>query len=80
VFYGTKNTDWKMNDLTIREKMIAVSLVIVIAGLGFFPQPVFDIAKPALRKTLEEHIDKTILTGQTVNIETELKSNLFLYK
>ena len=53
VFYGKKNTDWKMNDLNIREKVVSVSLVIIIVVLGLFAQPVFDVAKPSLLKTLE---------------------------
>ncbi len=80
VFYGVKNTDWKMNDLSIREKTIAVSLVIVIAGLGFYPQPVFNIAKPALLKTLDEHNEKTQLNSENLKVETDLKSKLYFYK
>ena len=61
VFFGTKNTDWKMNDLSIREKVVSFSMVIIIVGLGLFPQPVLDIAKPALLKTLENHSVKTLV-------------------
>ncbi|HET7734168.1 MAG TPA: hypothetical protein VFK73_10050, partial [Paludibacter sp.] len=61
VFLGKINTDWKMNDLTIREKLVSVSLVIIIVWLGLFPQPVFDVAKPSLLKTLENHPDKTLV-------------------
>ena len=53
VFFGNKNSEWEMNDLNIREKIVSASLVIVIVGLGLFPQPVFNIAKPALLKTLD---------------------------
>jgi NADH-quinone oxidoreductase subunit M len=53
VFFGNTNRDWKLNDLTIREKIVSASLVIVIVWLGLFPQPVFNIAKPAFLKTLE---------------------------
>ncbi|HET7732807.1 MAG TPA: NADH-quinone oxidoreductase subunit M [Paludibacter sp.] len=64
VFYGKKNTDWKMNDLSVREKVVSVSLVIVIVALGLFPQPVINIAKPSLLKTLENHPDKTIVVDK----------------
>ena len=72
VFYGKKNTDWKMNDLSIREKVVSVSLVIIIVVLGLFPQPVFDVAKPSLLKTLEktkiqESGNKTFSTNQLIN-------------
>src|SRR5664280_2022179 len=46
VFLGNKNTDWKMNDLTLREKVVSASLVIAILWLGLFPKPVLNTAKP----------------------------------
>ena len=61
VFFGKKNNDWKMNDLSIREKVVSVSLVIIIVVLGLFPQPIFDVVKPSLLKTLENHPEKTIV-------------------
>jgi NADH-quinone oxidoreductase subunit M len=60
VFLGNKNRDWEMNDLTVREKIVTGSLVIVIVGLGLFPKPVFNIAKPALLKTLDSQKEKSI--------------------
>lgn len=59
VFFGNKNRDWTLNDLTLREKVVSASLVIVIVWLGLFPQPVFNIAKPALLKTLETPAEKS---------------------
>jgi NADH-quinone oxidoreductase subunit M len=53
VFFGNKNRDWEIPDLSIREKVISASLVIAIIWLGIFPQLVFDTAKPALLKALE---------------------------
>ena len=72
VFYGNKNKDWKMNDLTVREKLVSASLVIVIIGIGLFPQPVLNIAKPALLKTLDNKIEKSNhrqpLTGSLTSV------------
>jgi NADH-quinone oxidoreductase subunit M len=79
VFYGKKNTDWTMKDLSIREKMISVSLVIIIVGIGLFPQPVLDIAKPALIKTLEYHNENTLQKSELIS-NPDLKSNLYIYK
>ena len=59
VFLGNKNTDWKMNDLTLREKVVSASLVIAILWLGLFPQPVLNTAKPALLKTLNKQKEIT---------------------
>ena len=53
IFLGKKMTDWKFNDLTIREKIVSASLVIIIVWLGIFPRTVLNTAKPALQKTLE---------------------------
>jgi len=79
VFFGKLNTDWKMNDLSIREKMISISLVIIIFILGFYPQPVFDIAKPALLKTLENHRTNEIHKSDADKNELNMKNQLFFY-
>jgi NADH-quinone oxidoreductase subunit M len=53
VFLGKKNKHWELADLTIRERLVAASLVIVITGLGLYPNPVFNIAEPAISRILE---------------------------
>jgi NADH-quinone oxidoreductase subunit M len=63
VFLGHKNTDWKIDDLTIREKIVSAALVIAIVWLGLFPQPVLNTAKPALLKTLNKQKEITFLTS-----------------
>jgi NADH-quinone oxidoreductase subunit M len=45
VFLGNKNADWKMDDLTLREKVVSAILVIAIVWLGLFPQPVLEDRK-----------------------------------
>ena len=59
VFLGKKKGEWEINDLNVREKAVLAALCIVIVGLGLFPKPVFNIAKPALIKTLDTK-EKTI--------------------
>ena len=59
VFLGNKNTDWKMNDLTLREKFVSALMVISILWLGLFPKPVLDTAKPAILKTLTNQKELT---------------------
>lgn len=71
VFYGKQNTDWKMNDLTVREKAVSVSLVLIILALGLFPKPVFDTAKPALQNILDEQKEKTV---QIIELKKEIIS------
>jgi NADH-quinone oxidoreductase subunit M len=80
VFLGNKNTDWKIHDLTIREKVVSASLVIVIVWLGLFPQPVLNTAKPALLKTLNKCTNLTIQTqeNRTGDDNILLSSQLFI--
>ena len=63
VFLGNMNTDWKMNDLTLREKVVSASLVIAILWLGLFPKPVLNTAKPAILKTLNKQKEIAFRTG-----------------
>jgi len=77
VFFGKETTDWKMNDLNLREKIVSVSLVIIIFCLGLFPQPVFNIARPALLKTLESHPEKIIQIKELKKSRIDLNSKLF---
>jgi NADH-quinone oxidoreductase subunit M len=63
VFLGKKSVDWKMNDLTLREKIISGLMVIAIVWLGLFPQPVLNTAKPAILKTLKNQKE---LTNQNI--------------
>ncbi len=78
VFFGKINNDWKMHDLTLREKVVSGSLVISIVWLGLFPQPVFDTAKPALQKTLKEHTENSGTT-KAISDNTALKPTLHLF-
>jgi NADH-quinone oxidoreductase subunit M len=52
VFLGQENTNWKISDLSIREKSISALLVILIVYLGLFPQKIMNTAEPAIVKTL----------------------------
>jgi NADH-quinone oxidoreductase subunit M len=52
VFMGKGLTDWKIKDLSVREKIISAFLVIVIVYLGLFPQKVMNTAEAAISKTL----------------------------
>jgi NADH-quinone oxidoreductase subunit M len=79
VFFGNKNQNWEINDLNVREKIVSASLVIVIVGLGLFPRPVINIAKPALLKTLDAQREKTIPDHGISKNETMEKS-IFFFK
>jgi NADH-quinone oxidoreductase subunit M len=74
VFFGSQNGNWKMKDLTIRERIVSAALVVAIVAIGLFPQTVIDTAKPALLKTLEKHMT-TEAKNQVIsrNIHSENK-------
>ncbi len=72
VFFGAKNVDWKMNDLTVREKTVFAALVIGIVGLGLYPQPVFNTAKPALIKTLEIQKERALINPSNTSNKSSL--------
>jgi NADH-quinone oxidoreductase subunit M len=51
VFYGKTLTNRSMVDLSSREKLILVPLVLIIVWLGLFPQTVLDTVKPTFEET-----------------------------
>jgi NADH-quinone oxidoreductase subunit M len=65
-----------MYDLTVREKIVSASLVIVIVWLGLFPQPVFNTARPALLKTLDAQRERTIQDPVKSKSEAPVKTML----
>jgi len=73
VFFGHKKIDWDITDLSLREKVVSLLLVIVIVWLGLFPQPVFNTAKPALLKSLQAQKEMTSLGEKNNN---ELSTSL----
>jgi NADH-quinone oxidoreductase subunit M len=79
VFLGNKNRDWEMNDLNIREKLVSASLVIVIVGLGLFPKPVFNTAKPALLKTLDAQREITV-QDKSITKNEPAEGNLIFFQ
>jgi NADH-quinone oxidoreductase subunit M len=62
VFLGHQNSEWKIPDLTLREKVVSALLVIAIVWLGLFPQPVLNTAKPAILKTLNKQTEISVIT------------------
>jgi len=47
-FHGPNQEGWKLPDLSGREMAILATLVIVLVGLGLYPQPVLDTTRQAL--------------------------------
>jgi NADH-quinone oxidoreductase subunit M len=69
VFTGKENTEWKIGDLTVREKVVSALMVIAIVWLGLYPKPVFDTARPAIIKTLNNQKEINISEVNFKNYE-----------
>ena len=56
VFYGevTKEENKKLLDLTLREKVILLPLVILIFFIGIYPNPLFKRIEPAVKNVLQQ--------------------------
>jgi NADH-quinone oxidoreductase subunit M len=77
VFMGHQNSDWKISDLTIREKVVSGLLVLAIVSLGLFPRPVINTAKPALLKTLKNQKETAFYNPQEKSEYYSVKISLF---
>jgi NADH-quinone oxidoreductase subunit M len=69
VFLGKENADWKMNDLTLREKAVSAALILAIVWLGLFPKPVLDASKPAILKSLNKQKEIVFLNPRGKTFE-----------
>jgi NADH-quinone oxidoreductase subunit M len=55
VFYGPLlQSNQHLMDLSLRERLIMVPLVVVIIGLGLFPQPILNTSKSSIMTLLKE--------------------------
>lgn len=60
VFHGEETPqEHSLNDLTLREKLILVPLVVSIMWLGLFPQPALNLSKETVQ-TLTSQVDKEL--------------------
>jgi NADH-quinone oxidoreductase subunit M len=64
VFYGKQESTEVLPDLSLREKIILVPLVIIIIWLGFFPQPVINTVKPTVDDLILNRTTSTLSSSQ----------------
>lgn len=69
VFYGRKNMEHNMKDLSVRESITLGAMVIVIIYLGISPQAVIRTAKPSIMKTLNIKEQSYDLKSKKVDFE-----------
>jgi NADH-quinone oxidoreductase subunit M len=63
VFLGKAETSLALADLSFREMLIAIPMVIVIIWLGLYPQPVLDTVQPSITEQLGAFVNSN--TPQT---------------
>ncbi len=56
IFYGKEQHSYSLPDLSGREKLILIPLVVIIIGLGVYPQPVLDTTGPLVHTVLKNNI------------------------
>lgn len=71
VFYGKEVESLNVPDLSLREKVIMVPMVVFILWLGLFPQPVLNTASQAIRKVLKLEMFHSLV--KPVNTDNELE-------
>ncbi len=79
VFFGKKHQEYDILDLNLREKWLAAVMILVIVGLGLFPKPVLDIAKPAVVKALDRQ-PMTAVQEPVVKKTALLSENTYFLK
>ena len=52
VFYGVAQTERSLEDGTVREMSVLVIMIVILVGLGLYPQPVFNTADPAIKSIM----------------------------
>jgi NADH-quinone oxidoreductase subunit M len=78
IFLGKEKSGIKIPDLSVRERIVFGSLVIIIIYLGLFPQKVLDTTDPALTKSLSAFETESTVTGADIKSDSKL-TNYTLY-
>ena len=80
VFFEPAPVQQALPDLTSREMLIAVPMVVLILWLGLYPQPVLDTARPAIIRQLQAYTVPDIKEAIPVTkaaIQVQLADTLF---
>ncbi len=59
VFHGENREGWKLTDLSRRESVMLLVLIIAIVVFGLYPQPLINTARPALNQ-LQAHVTEVL--------------------
>ena len=75
IFYGPLTATHVLPDLSLREKVIMVPLVVIIIWLGVFPQPVLDTSRPIVRSVLKNEMIQAETTRLPMLPDEEILSS-----
>lgn len=75
IFYGKEELTYSLPDLSIREKLIMIPLVVIIIWLGIFPQPVLDTTGPMVNAVLKNNIIQAKTETQSLLPQEEMISS-----
>jgi NADH-quinone oxidoreductase subunit M len=64
--YGPDSGGWRAPDLTAREVVMLGGLAAMIFGLGVYPGPVFRVAGPAVRESVQMGQEQAPAQRQTI--------------
>jgi NADH-quinone oxidoreductase subunit M len=67
VFYGQQSGSVSLVDLSLRERLVMVILVVSIIWLGLFPQPVLNTSQPAVKTIIEKPHSSNATTAPQTN-------------
>jgi NADH-quinone oxidoreductase subunit M len=62
-FHGPNDHYWKIPDLIPRELVALVPMIALLVWLGLYPQPVFNVFRPALTH-LQQVVSQTNVVGR----------------
>ncbi len=62
-FHGPSHGGIEVSDYTVQETVMMTVMIGIIVGLGLYPQPVFELAAPALRMLTESSVAHSALIG-----------------
>ncbi len=83
IFFCKVKNEQKLFDLNLREKIVSGTLIAAIVFLGLFPQPVFNIAEPALNNSFKdervESVTKSLPNSKVRKEESSKVTNINNY-
>ncbi|WP_242929272.1 NADH-quinone oxidoreductase subunit M [Pontibacter vulgaris] len=79
IFLGNTANHPALADLSLRELMIAVPLVVLILWLGLYPQPVLNTARASVTEQLQAYTNPKVAEPAQAMLQTEASDSLTIH-